>query len=172
MKNTFGNLILFEIPIYSMTKRSFLEKWENKIKKLLPLYDSLEFERINNSMHQYYRKNMLWHYNQIIGYITVNVHGNDITFSVYKSLNQRIRYDSSKKNLIEDLMCLGTHFYVKNYNDEELIAEIKSWVSEMIKEYVKKPLYIDTSLFDAMIDSIDLKKLINIRKAQNGENGL
>ena len=115
---------------------------------------------------------MLWHYNQIIGYITVNVHGNDITFSVYKSLNQRIRYDSSKKNLIEDLMCLGTHFYVKNYNDEELIAEIKSWVSEMIKEYVKKPLYIDTSLFDAMIDSIDLKKLINIRKAQNGENGL
>ena len=167
MKNKFGDTVLFEIPIYSMTEQKFLEKWEQKLKVFLPPREDSSFDEINNLMRQHYRKDMLWQYNQIIGYITVNIHRDDIIFRVYRPLNQRIRYDNTKKRIMENWMCLGTHFYAKNHSGEQLIAEIKSWVSHMVEEYAKKPLYADTALFDATIDCIDIEKLIKLRKVQD-----
>jgi len=172
MKNTFGDIVLFEIPIYSMTEEVFRKKWEQKIMQYLPQRDATDFKKINGFIHELYRKKMLWQYNQIVGYITVNASkNNDITFSIYRPpLGRKIRYDSPNKYLMEDWMCLGYHFYAEDYSDEDLIAEIKSWVSDMINEYAKKPLYADTSLFDATIDCINIKKLIEIRKSQDKGN--
>ena len=163
MRNAFGDIVLFEIPIYSMGEGVFLSKWNQKIQRLNP-----RDEESYNTLRSFYRKQMLWHYNQIVGYITVDVCNYDITFNVYKPIDKKIRYDSPKKPYMENLLCGGTHFRIDKHDNAMLASEIKSWVSYLLKEYVKKPLYADTSLFDACIDCIDIIKLIELRKYQYG----
>ena len=165
------DIVLFEIPIYSMDEQKFHDKWDKKIVSLIPESSEELFEKIKNDVFHYcYRKQTLWKYNQIVGYITVNVWNDDITFNIYKPLNKKIRYDSPNKPYMEDWLVTGTHFPIYKYDDAQLISLIKSWVIDLKKEYVKKPLFIDTSLFDAAIECIDIKKMIKFRKEQKQEN--
>ena len=81
---------LFEIPIYSMEEKEFNRRWDKEIKKYI--YTNEQYNQIRNT---FFPKN-LWKYNQIIGYIVINLlkydYGIDINFEWYQSDKKLYRY--------------------------------------------------------------------------------
>ena len=83
--------VLFEIPIYSMSKKKFDKLWEKVTNKQ---YDSfIEHGHSEESARELteslcYPKR-LWEYNQIVGYIKISVTAKDVFFDVFCSLDRR-----------------------------------------------------------------------------------
>ena len=177
-------IVLFEIPIYSMDEESYKKKWDKKIAKEANenfqissnrSYEDCVLGLLNNL--GYRKKIYSWKYNQIIGYITVNIVGNSkISFDVYKPDNRKqFCYTVPMRDWICNQLATGNHFLIdERKSNHELITEIKEWVSAMIEIHVvsaelrvkKDRLYADTSLFEATIDSVDIFKLIKVRRLQ------
>lgn len=170
-KGHHGEIILFEIPVYSMTEQAFLDKWKRKHDRAAARQpDSAPVDKDKLYARQ---KQMVWQYNQIVGYVTVRVWEDEISCNVYMRTRSEFvqeernpHYDSGRKAYMEDLRRLGFAFEIGDYQGEELKSEIKAQVEAIIREHVKKPQYADTELFEATLDAVDIMKLIETRKQQ------
>ena len=172
----YDDITLFEIPIYSMDEPTYrskwadtIEKWKNDFMNASP-YNTQKLADESYLTQQYKQKMYSWKYNQIIGYITVNVWrgGKDISFNVFKPFGRKYyRHDAVLQDWKKDGMLSGMHFRIDAYKDRDLTGVIKEWVSCLANEYAKGRLYVDTSLFEAQIYSIDLMHLIKVRMAQS-----
>jgi len=155
-----------------MPERAFKSKWEKRIAELGLEGNVSNNEAVMQMLHSALHKQMLWRYNQIIGFISVGVRGDDIVFDLFKPAGKRVRFDSSKKPYMENLMLNGTHFKIGENDNAALTLEIESWVTFIIEEHIKRPAYADTELFYATLDCIDIRRLIEARRAENREEAL
>lgn len=96
---------LFEIPIYSMSKKEFNRRWDKQKQKLHDTYVSHGHSEEDT---QYYVSRFsfprsLWEYNQIIGYIKISVSRHDVWFDIYCSLDKIYYADSKQKHFIQNI---------------------------------------------------------------------
>lgn len=152
---------LFEIPIYAMKQEDFQKKWDKEIKKY-NIHSEEEYKQIERL---FFPKNV-WKYNQIIGYIIINlvqrVYGTDIEFEWYQSDKKRFFFNSQKKNYISNLSLLGFNFFIEdNDTNEKIKLEINEMLSELLKDKQFKYRYVDLSIFKTQIKYLDIMRIIN-----------
>lgn len=172
-------IVIFEIPIYSMPKKEFNEKWIRRIQKeysngLLQFYENrppmITIDGHVPFKYHNYRKTC-WKYSQVIGYIVVCFNGNEICAEALGEFyandkRKAFKYNRSSLPYIRVTHNTYTRFNIsfdkKNMffrTNDELIEKVKSCVMEEAAR-IKKPLFVDTEVFDRTIDYIDLFGLL------------
>ena len=140
-----NEVTLFEIPIYSMEEKEFNRRWDKEIKKYI--YTNEQYNQIRNT---FFPKN-LWKYNQIIGYIVINLvkydYGIDINFEWYQSDKKLYRFNSNE---------------IKN--------EIRELLDDLIKDECLKKRYVDLSVFEIQLKYMNIKKIISDLKKGGDTN--
>ena len=155
-------ILLFEIPIYSMTKLNFDSKWKKFKQKMID-----DYLNINNDLGDYktqlnkiYLPFSIWRYNQIIGYIQISIENEDIVFDLYLTNDKNIHYNSKTKHFIKYLQTTGLHFYTGNKTDNEIKDEIDNYLLMIKNDFLKKNNYIDITAYNNIVKSINIKKII------------
>lgn len=104
----------------------------------------------------------VWKYNQIVGYITINISKHDIWFDLYSSLNKKFQFKSKTKQFIQDTNLLGWHFRVEDDDNNDFIKnEIIKLLNNLIKEKQFKNRYIDLSVFNEQVQFINIRDAID-----------
>lgn len=146
---------IFEIPIYSMKKETFDNRWKSYFK------NNFDEEIMESIKYGYFPMNV-WKYNQIVGYITISISKNDIWFDLYSSLNKKFQFKSKTKQFIQDIKLNGWHFRVKDDDNNDFIKnEIIKWLNNLIKEKQFKNRYIDLSMFNKQVQFINIRDAID-----------
>ena len=156
------SIIIYEITINKKNELSFNKKWDKEIKKRIKEFvdnghTSSEASKIINQI--YYPKT-LWKYNQIIGYITISISKQDVIFDLYKSINKRYIYKSSKKHFIINQNLNGVHFNIVDRDNIFIKSKIKEFLELIYKTSLSK-YYLDYTTFNNTIDFLDIKKIVN-----------
>lgn len=151
--------ILFEIPIYSMSKEEFIRRWQEKKKKF--------FQEFSNHGHneddtRWYWERLhspryIWKYNQIIGYIVISVTRQDVNFNIFCSTDKIYYADSKQKHFIINWTTNGTRIYARDKSDEYIKNEVKIWLKSIEKEHLHSRRYVDYTVFNNIIDLINIK---------------
>lgn len=157
-------LVIANIPIYSMSKIRFEKKWEcfkkYKIKNYIEhgLSEEKAMLYTNESVIPF----SLWKYNQIIGYITIVLKEYDnIYFEIYKPDTKTFRYDSKTKHFMINKTVTGMHFKITDEMTNEIIIEqITRYIENYKKNYLNKNMFIDLDNFKLISKFIDYKFLI------------
>ena len=155
-----NEVTLFEIPIYSMEEKEFNRRWDKEIKKYI--YTNEQYNQIRNT---FFPKN-LWKYNQIIGYIVINLvkydYGIDINFEWYQSDKKLYRFNSNEKNFVQNESLNGYHFFVdESDSNNEIKNEIREWLNDLLKDECLKKRYVDLSVFEIQLKYMNIKEFIN-----------
>lgn len=154
--------ILFEIPIYSMSENEFDKRWKKIKDYLYSIFidgghteDDAKFFVLQSCFPK-----CVWKYNQIIGYIRVSVSKHDVWLDIYRSLDKRYYAKSKHKHFIQNTPTNGTHFYVSNPTNEYIKQNIHEWLEEIEKNYLKKRFYVDYSIFNNIIEYVDIAQIM------------
>lgn len=156
--------IVYEIPIYSMTKNEFKRRWDNWEKKWYERSEQMghtteETEEVVNSiMATQYPRNV-WKYNQIVGFVEIAVNHRDVSFNVQKTLDTRIQAVGKTKHYIQDMMTNGMYFMIGNMTNDRIIVEIDEYL-DSIQKSLSKPLYLYRDTYDNIKRHIDFRALI------------
>lgn len=154
---------IFEIPIYSMTEKSFNSKWE-KIKQEEYNYVSKgkelnpEYKRI---LDEHNFPMCVWKYNQIIGYIVISIQNKDIVFDIYCCTEKRYMAKSKSKKFIKNWYINGMHFLSTPLSEKEIKEKILEYLKIIENEELNSKFYIDYSTFNNIFSYINITKLIN-----------
>jgi len=158
-KTIYGNSevkVICDIPIYGVSQEYYNEYWCKKVSEYNN--ESIIDESVrmhNNRMREIILRNAIWKYNQIVGYIRVSVGAQDINFEDFYSF-KRYKRDSNAKHLIE--FNGDFHFYIGSMKtNAEILSNIKEYLRLHIGDIQKShpKFYVDTSVFDNIIDHID-----------------
>ena len=145
-----------------MTEKEFNKRWNRKKADLYDMFiahghtEKSAKEGVNSSCFP----RSLWRYNQIIGYIQISVSRSDIWFELYRSLDRIYYADSKYRHFIQSLQTNGTHFYAADGNNEYIKNNIKEWLETIEKDYLRKSFYVDYSVFENVIDFIDISAIM------------
>lgn len=154
--------VIFEIPIYSMREDKFHKKWkdykDNSIKHFLELNDELGdyelwFDKFNFPQS-------VWKYNQIIGYIQISIKEKDVIFDLWLCRDKRYVYKTNKKNFIEYMPTNGLHFFTNNISDKQIKMEIDKFLKIIERDFIKKNMYLDKTIYNNLINNINIKNMI------------
>ena len=164
-----NEVTLFEIPIYSMEEKEFNRRWDKEIKKYI--YTNEQYNQIRNT---FFPKN-LWKYNQIIGYIVINLvkydYGIDINFEWYQSDKKLYRFNSNEKNFVQNESLIGYQFFVdESDSNNEIKNEIREWLNDLLKDECLKKRYVDLSVFEIQLKYMNIKKIISDLKKRGDTN--
>ena len=133
-------IVLFEIPIYSMNRETF-------------------DERIKDIKYDYY-KNRIWKYNQIIGYIEITYSRDSIWFELYKADIKRVQVITNAKKYITKQGINGYSLFIEDkYSNIEVADKIKNKIDVIIEEFVNPKYYVDLELFNNIYKNIDYKNV-------------
>lgn len=97
-----------------MTKKEFDKRWKTEIDKLCCQYLSsgTELEQAKKGAESFFGEQNIWQYNQIIGYIQIDVSAQDVFFDIYCSSDNRY-YEISAKA-----------FYESSHNDWNTLSNL------------------------------------------------
>lgn len=155
--------VLCDIPIYTIDKEKFMtlvkQKRTDRFKELLA------YGNDENSSKKYSHQEMVkfanWKYNQMIGYIEIEIKNKDVIFNLYLTDEKRHRYFSNVKKYINFVPTVGLHFWTDDKNSEEIKEEIYCFLNMIKKDFIHiGNVYFDMSTFELIIRYIDLKKYI------------
>lgn len=155
---------LFEIPIYSMTEKEFNQRWKKIKDNLYKKFVSgghTDKSKLNNYIHELNFPRDVWKYNQIIGYVRLSVTRQDVVFAKYLARSERYHADSRVKKFIEYIPIHGANFYTKGKSDEEIKRKIFESLKHIEKFHIKKRFYVDYSVFNNIIDHINIKDIMD-----------
>ncbi|WP_276951668.1 hypothetical protein [Enterocloster lavalensis] len=142
--------LLFVVPVYSMPKDIFNDKWNKFFKD--KGWDKEQLRHI-------YFLPMQWKYNQIIAFIEIYKNVNDIDFVIFKSNHKRYRY-TTNKHQFSYYLTNGNHFYIrKNDTNEDIKNEICKMLKSIKKQLKEKNLYLDLEAFNNQIKYMDIKNI-------------
>ena len=156
---------LLEIPIYSMSKETFLKRWNNRYDKRvqdLMLSGHRTYETAKKDARVCTFPYNVWEYNQIIGYIVISISFNDVYFHQFRSLDSVYRFDSRVKHFIQHTERVNNHFPVlSHYTNEEIKENIRHWVYSLSKEIESDGHYLDISAFENILGYLDIRRFID-----------
>lgn len=157
---------LFDIPIYSMTKKTFHKKWDEMFESQREKYASKsskeEQQKYVEQLKDFVRPQLTWEYNQIVGYVQVYFEMSDICFKIYYPKLKRCVFDSKQKHFVQDLNILGYHFHFDDRNtNQDVVKQIDEWINIIKKNDIPKSRYLDLELYNFYKNKIDYLKLLN-----------
>lgn len=146
-----GKILLFTIPMYSMSKKLFDEKWGQ-------YYQHNEVEKEHR---RFYKPRNEWKFNQVIAYIEIYKNNYDIDFEIYKSRSSIFSYNTIHKGY-EHLYTIGNHFYVdpSETNDsikQTILAFLDGFKSELGFKGKRQFLLLDE--FNLQFDLMNVRNL-------------
>jgi len=144
------SVLVYEIPVYSMPEEVFVDKYSKRFEDL----------RGAELLKQVNYPKGVWHFNQIIGYVTVSVDEFDILIDVYKHIG-RIYPFSGRKRLFQNLYCNGLHFRKIGLSNEEISMRICKMLRDISIEHFKGR-YIDTRVLNNTIRFIDFQTITEV----------
>lgn len=156
--------IIFELPIYSMSKEEFKRRWDNWEKKTYEESVLMENpaekakEIVKEIIKTWYPQNV-WKYNQIIGYVEIAISYRDIVFNISKTMDTRIHAVGKTKHYIQDIMVNGMHFSIDNMTNAEIVIRIDEYL-DSIEHKLTKPLYLYRNTYDNVKNHIDFNELV------------
>ncbi len=147
---------LFKIPVYKISEEEYYEKMANYIAKNNP-DDNPQFEH-----HLRKKFGGDWEYNEIVGHIKIYIIGTKIKCEYWET-DKKVRVGSRTKTFIKisDRYCESQIFKWQS-NDElksviiECIEQVKKIVTTRIKT-----AYVDTEIFDILVEHIDWNYILN-----------
>ena len=165
--------IIFEIPIYSMSKKEFNKRWDKR--KTEWIEDSVRIgnsvEKAKEIIYVCYYPQYIWKYNQIVGFVEISIGLRDVVLNVQKTLDTRMVAVSKTKHFIQDLRTNGMHFPISGLHNVEIVSEIDDLLKGIQKDLPGKMcLYLDT--YNRIKNHIDFMgihaDIIKSEKARNG----
>lgn len=152
---------LFEIPIYSMNENEYKKRCFKYIDKCASETTPDNYKYFYEYLVNIYYKKRPWKYNQIVGYIEIIFKDDSIWFNEYLTMDKQIHAIANKKHIIQNVLLNGHHFYIKKeMKNNEIKKEMIKWIKNIEKVIIKKPLYLDKTLFLSQLDYIDIRKMI------------
>lgn len=152
--------MLFEIPIYTMDKEKFENKWRKKEQRYFEMSSCETFEEYKKETRISFCPCNIWQYNQIIGYIIISVSKNDVWFGRYLADIDRIIFDSKQKRFMNNKPMNGMHFYTSGMDNSKIISLTKEMLENVVKQFIDKKYYVDKTVFNNLIDNVDLKGIM------------
>ena len=148
-------MVLFEIPIYSMTKNEFDKRWEK-------IYNSSRLSQLSDySVSNYFFPKNIWKFNQIIGYIVVLLKQREICFELWYCNDSKFYANSTQKHFMSNQSLLRCHFYVTANMDEAAIREEFNIFLDIAKESVQRGHFLDCSIYENVVKHISFKSIID-----------
>ena len=156
--------ILFELAVYKETEEVYNREFKKKFEKN-KYSDSNGDEIFENKMNESIYRDLKkefggeWKYNQIIGYLVFYIVHSQINCAYYKGFNKKAMRKGKKEfNIFDDKVSTIT---LKNsYNNAKIIESI-NWMIKHCKGQDKfQKRYIDTKIFDNILQFIDWKEYI------------
>ena len=167
---------IFEMPIYGVSETAFSRKWNEKADGFAQTSYTLnrcedvdtEKNRLRGIIMRSEKRQYM--YNQIVGFLVISIDGTDANFSLYLS-DVQYRYSAKKsQKSVRQMVRSGDHLYIGNLKSNSALAMlIKERINYEV-EYLKrvhKGYFLDTTVFDEVIDHIDLLSIINKEVAPN-----
>lgn len=152
---------LFDIPIYSMSKEKFKDKWDNYDNKMRNTLFKGKEDIYNNNVKKFPDSIRKWKYNQIIGYIVILYSDDTIWFDLYLTDVGKVHFKTHKKHPIVNMNINGYHFMIeKEHKKEEIIQKMYGYINLIQNEFLSKNNYIDTESFDNIVKIVDFSTLI------------
>ena len=159
---TLDGKTLFELPIYRLSEKEYYQEFKK-------YYDKNKISNENPKIEEKLKEKSFkkfggqWKYNEIIGYLRFYLLGNDIRCYSYKTdVNKIVRTrrkifipidDTLRKITIREL-----------YDNETIKSKIKEMVTDCEESLNSKKRYLDTEIFENLIDHMDWKSLIKSLK--------
>ena len=154
---------IFEIPIYPTCETAFYRKWTSFIENqsLEWLNGGWNIEDAQREIRSIYFPKTIWKYAQIIGYLTIDISKNEISFNVYLPLGKKhFPYNSSTKNFPQSLQPNDAHVYIEEkMTNRNIRAKILEMIEQIQKAHFPK-YYLDLTVFQNVIDYIDFQKIL------------
>lgn len=154
--------LIFDIPIYSMTKNDFSKKWdrykERKKQNYININQALDDYEI--WLDKFCFPQSVWQYNQIIGHIQIILNKDDIIFELWLTKDKNFHYNGKKKHFIENMPTIGLHFYAGNMNDNEIKQEINKYLDMIKNDFLNKNYFLDDTIYTNLINNINIKQLM------------
>ena len=152
---------LFEIPVYRILEERYYKEMREYIEKIKKEFD----ERFLNEsyVNKYSRKKFggSWDYNEIIGYLKIYRWGSQIRVYHWETDSKRkVRKGRKRFRQVADNYCCYPIY--KNDDDNIKFIKIMKEVVEQCKDIIKernKKFYVDTRIFDSVVDYINWKDL-------------
>jgi hypothetical protein len=126
------NIIVFDVPIYSMSKKKYYKKLNIFLCK--PGYTKIsKSEKIDK---------MNWKYNQIIGYVEISITTNYVYFNIY--FKQKNFSFFNKKHWIKLHDVNNNHYRIKiDYTNNNIKEEILKYLINIENKYISKNYYLN-----------------------------
>lgn len=161
-----SNKILCDVLIYTITREEFdklVEKNKNDRYQYLRLLRNDE-DFSTRISHDEYVKYSIWKYNQMIGFVEIEIENRDIVFNLYLSNEKIHRFFTNIKKYFTFVPTNALHFWTDGKTDKEIKRELYEFLQMIKEEFVnRKNVYLDTSTLDLLLENINLKKLIESR---------
>jgi hypothetical protein len=151
--------VILEIPIYPYSQSEFNKRWEAYIRKIANPHPEISNDIVERmSLHFSLRK--IWKYNQIIGIIVVAVNDKNIEFHLFMCDKSKYYFSSSTKNYMQMYPSVQKTYYIDEQTEDELKNAIRTKIERIKKENLKTSYYVDCSVFDNVIDYINIKGIM------------
>lgn len=154
-------LLLFEIPVYSMSEELFTKRWDNHKSKFFDNFmkrDNPE-KQIRSIYERIFFPRYLWDYNQIVAYITISISGFDIEAKIFMGTSRRFQYNRQKQNFMMNINALGLHFYTEDLSDDEIKEELEELLKS-VREMIPSIFYVDDTAYKNTIQYINIKNIL------------
>lgn len=142
--------LLFVVPVYSMPKNVFNDKWDK-------FFSDKGWNK--EQLKHIYFLSMQWKYNQVVAYVEIYKNMNDIDFVIFKSNRKQYKY-TINKHQFSYYPTNGNHFYIrKNDTNEDIKNEMYKMLESIKKQLKGKDLYLDLEVFNNQIEYMDIKTM-------------
>lgn len=150
--------ILFELPIYRVSREVHskeFQKYRKKYRQSSP--DPKVEEMLNMNLKKEFGGD--WEYNEIVGYLEFYIICDQIRCAYYQGFDKIARKNGNKSfKIYDDTMTKTT---LKNsYNNITIIEKIEEMIEHCKSLPMFKSRYINTEIFDTLVQFIDWKEYI------------
>lgn len=154
---------LFEIPIYGVSERDFIQRNELRIRKSYVRQDGVEVsdetkEQLRNLLVS--DGSAMWKFNQRIGYIEMVLRGNTLDFNVYyPDLTNYVTF-SKKRRFMKYQPINNSHIDLNCSDNEQIYTKIYEKLYE-IQKHIPSRFFVDYSIFNNVIRYTDIYRMLN-----------
>lgn len=159
-------IFFFDLPVYRVTEKEYEKEWGNSpqnktLKNLYSLSKELKIEAESAMRIEFGGP---WKYNNIIGYMSLYIHGSQIRGEYYSSNKKRILRKGRGTIVYKaHKLAIEVDLDICSKDNSVIFKQIKSYIKSCIvdiNKYRKKKRSVDTTNFDKVGKYIDWIKFI------------
>ncbi len=150
---------LFELNVYRLKEDDYLEKRFEYIKKKRLKYQKTQIQQQEEDAYLSKMYGGEWQYNEIIGFLKFYQKNNKIRCTYWETdALRKVKTRKKQFQYITDKFC-NTVFF-KSYSNKQLIEVMKSSVEHCKGRDEMKNRFIDSSIFDNIVNYLNWKELL------------